>query len=124
MKIEEMRELLRDIRFLDYTFLVVQPVRGGSPYLQASYVEPDVVTGAPEAQSTRKWQLSLHMTKSEFVQTAFKCCLTSMEHRAREHFRYRGAAVYGPHFDVDALLSLCATKRFDYRADPADVETA
>ncbi|WP_347467580.1 hypothetical protein [Burkholderia stagnalis] len=124
MKIEEMRELLRDIRFLDYTFLVVQPVRGGSPYLQANYVEPDVVTGKPEAQSTRKWQLSLHMTKSEFVQTAFKCCLTSMEHRAREHFRYRGAAVYGPHFDVDALFSLCAAKRFDYRDEPADVDAA
>lgn len=124
MKIDEMRELLRDIRFLDYTFLIVQPVRGGSAYLQANYVEPDVVTGKPEAQSTRKWQLSLDMTKSEFVQTAFKCCLTSMEHRAREHFRYRGAAVYGPHFDVDALFALCAAKRFDYRADPADAEVA
>ncbi len=110
MKIEEMRELLRGSRFLDYTFIVVQSVRSTPPYLQASYVEPDIVTGARETQNTRKWQLSLHMTRSEFVQTAFKCCLTSMEHRTREHFRYRGAAVYGPHFDVDALFSLCAAR--------------
>jgi hypothetical protein len=38
-----------------------------------------------------------------------------MEHRTREHFRYRGAAVFGPHFDVDALVELCRSKRHDYR---------
>jgi hypothetical protein len=114
MNVEAMRDVLDDIRFYDYQFKVVEA--DGLPiYLQATYVEPDIVTGASEVQHTRKWQLSQHMTKSEFVQTAFKCCITSMEHRTREHFRYKSAAIFGPHFDVDALFELCQAKRFDYR---------
>lgn len=113
MNIEQMRAVLADIRFYDYAFKIVD--KHPSLYLQATYTEPDIVTGTPERQYTRKWQLSEHMTKSEFVQTAFKCCITSMEHRTREHFRYKDAAVFGPHFDVDALLDLCQARRFDYR---------
>lgn len=115
MNLYEMRLILDDIKFYDYEFDVIDNV-GATPYLQGKYVEPDIVTGQPEMQHTRKWQLSLHMTKSEFVQTVFKCCITSMEHRTREHFRYKGHAVFGPHFDVDALLLLCKSRAFDYRA--------
>jgi hypothetical protein len=120
MTANQMREILRDIRFYGYDFKVaveedVDPHYAKPTYLQATYIEPDIATGEPERQYTRKWQLSEHMTKSEFVQTAFKCCITSMEHRAREHFRYKGAAVFGPHYDVDALLELCQARRFDYR---------
>jgi hypothetical protein len=121
MSPQEMRALLREIRFYDYEFKVAVEENSVPEYakptcLQASYIEPDIVTGEPERQYTRKWQLSEFMTKSEFVQTAFKCCITSMEHRAREHFRYQGHAVFGPHFDVDALLDLCKQRAFDYRA--------
>jgi hypothetical protein len=119
MNVEEIRAVLGDIRFYNYSLKIEQP-ENGSPYLQATYVEADIVSGNPQTQHTRKWQISPHMTKSEIVQTAFKCCLTSMEHRAREHFRYKGAAVYGPHFDVDALRMLCVTKQHDYRT-PAPV---
>jgi hypothetical protein len=108
-----MRELLTDIRFYEYAFYAHADTDFG--YLQATYVEPDIVTGEMERQYTRKWKLSQHMTKSEFVQTVFKCCITSMEHRTREHFRYKGAAVFGPHYDIDALLEICKAHRFDYR---------
>jgi len=112
---DEMQAVLEDIRFYDYKFHIVNRTTAAHAYLQATYVEPDIVTGEPETQHTRKWQLSEHMTKSEFVQTVFKCCITSMEHRTREHFRYQGHAVFGPHFDVDALLDLCKQRAFDYR---------
>lgn len=116
MTYDEMRAVLEDIRFYDYKFSLVKDERYAcNDYLQATYIEPDIVTGEPKAQYTRKWKLSEHMTKSEFVQTVFKCCITSMEHRAREHFRYQGCAVYGPHYDVDALLELCKARAFDYR---------
>jgi hypothetical protein len=113
---EEMEAVLESVKFYEYKFCVVRPTPGAPLYLQAKYTEPDIVTGKPELQSTRKWQLSEHMTKSEFVQTAFKCCITSMEHRTREHFRYQGHAVFGPHFDIDALVSLCKIRAFDYRS--------
>lgn len=84
---------------------------GNSVFMRATYMEPDVYSGVEQRQWTRKWLLSENMTDSEIVQTAFKLCLTSMEHRAREHFKYRGARIFGPHFDVDDLHRLCTDGR-------------
>lgn len=117
----QMREWLEDVRYLDYVFEVIEDNLGWgdeyqeTPYLRASYIDRDIVTGKSELQKTRKWRLSLHMTKSEFIQTAFKCAITSSEHRCREHFRYKGSAVFGPHYDVDRLLEVCKSGGFDYR---------
>jgi len=113
MTLAEMRTILFDVNYLDYEF-VVREGHGGI-FLQAVYTEPDVVTGLPEPQYTRKWLLSPYMVKSELVQTALKCVLTSAEHRVREHFLYRGRRIFGPHFDVDALVQICDDKQLDYR---------
>jgi len=113
--IQEMRGWLEDVRYLDYTFVIVRDGGDDRTYLQATFMEPDIVTGRNEEQFTRKWKLSPHMTKSELIQTAFKCALTSAEHRCREHFRYKGSAVYSPHYDVDELEKLCKRRGFDYR---------
>lgn len=108
-------DALNQIKFRDYQFIVV--TEAGRVYLQAYYEEPDVVTGENQVQKTRKWLLSPHMTRSEVVQTAFKCALTSMEHRTREHFLYKGERVFSPHYDVEALVELCRQQRFDERDD-------
>ena len=114
MKVEEMRDVLLECRFPDYEFEVVADSRG-SIYLRAGYDEPDVTTGRTEHQVTRRWLLSPQMTRSEIVQTAFKCVMTSMEHRTREWFRYKGQAIFGPHFDVDVLCQICLDGAFDKR---------
>lgn len=113
MTVDEMREIISMCKYPDYTFEVFE--KNGVPYLQGRYLEPDIVTGDMTDQHTRKWQLSEHMVKSELVQTAFKCALTSAEHRVREHFLYRGQRIFGPHFDVDALYELAKSRRLDYR---------
>lgn len=113
MDVSEMRQVVAECQFHDYTFQIEMDGRGAI-YLQASYVEPDVETLTPEVQRTRRWFLSPQMSKSEIVQTAFKCALTSMEHRTREWFRYRGRAVFGPHFNVDVLWEACGHKE-DHR---------
>lgn len=113
MRADEIRNLLRLVKYEDYVFHVVEI--GGTLYLQAHYVEADIITGLLEEQHTRKWQLSEHMVKSEIIQTAFKCALTSAEHRVREQFLYRGERIFGPHFDVDGLYELALAKRLDYR---------
>jgi hypothetical protein len=46
------------------------------------------------------------MTVSEIVQTAFKATLTALEHETREKFRYRDAAIFGPHFNVERMVAL------------------
>jgi hypothetical protein len=105
MKLEEMKAVVAECKFWGYT-LLVRETHGGI-VLQAGYDDLDVNTSKPCWQVTRKWLLSPFATKSEIVQTAFKCVLTSMEHRTREGFLYRGKRIYGPHFDVDALHAIC-----------------
>lgn len=85
----------------------------GPTYLRAIYEDPDIYTGEMKTQHTRKWLLSEHMTDSEIVLTAFKCVLTSMEHRTRERFTYKGARIFGPHFDVEDMVRLCKDGRED-----------
>lgn len=100
---------LDDVDYLNYRFEVRES--HGGVFVQANYFDFDVET--PRGQTTRKWLLSPEMTESEIVQTAFKCCLTSAEHRAREDFNYRGYRVFGPHYDVNDLIGLCQVNRND-----------
>jgi hypothetical protein len=100
------QHLLTRVEFRGYRFEVREG--HGGVFMQGIYDDLDIYTGNVEPQHTRKWLLSPSMTDSEIVQTAFKLCLTSFEHRCREAFRYRGARVFGPHFDIEDLVSLCA----------------
>lgn len=93
------------VSFQNYRFVV--HIHEGCVQLFAEYEEPDTYTGVVEPQRTRRWNITPKMTHSEIVQTAFKACLTSMEHRARESFRYKDARVFGPHFNVEDLVGLC-----------------
>lgn len=106
---ERAQEILAQVKFLGYAFRIVGDFQR-SAYLQAVFDAPcNVQGGADTTQTTRKWLLSRYMGPSELVQTAFKCVLTSIEHEAREQFTYKGAAIFGPHFDVERLVLLCGT---------------
>jgi len=114
---EEMQAVVEAIEFPEYTFRIL--IKGGGEFpvylLQAYYDEPDIVTGKVTTQYTRKWVLSEHAVPSEIVQTALKCILTSMEHRTREHFKYKGERVFSPHFDIDFFVQAARERRLDYR---------
>ena len=109
MTFDQAAAILGQVQFPGFTFRVVGDFTSDKPtYLQASFMAPCNVAGGDWVrQTTRKWLLSRHMTRSELVQTAFKCVLTSLEHEAREQFTYQGAAIFGPHFDVEQLVALC-----------------
>jgi hypothetical protein len=113
MTVLEMEMILCDVSVPEYKFDIVDTSNGLC--LRGSYQEADISTGDTTDQFTRCWPVSEHFVKSELVQTVFKCYVTSMEHRAREHFLYRGKRVFGPHFDVDALWEICDKKHLDYR---------
>lgn len=110
MTIHQMREVLAECHFPEYKFGVYESTHGFI-YLQAEYDEADTVTGLMERQFTRRWSLSSDMTCSEIVATAFKCAITSMEHKTREWFTYKDAAIYQPHYDVDALVAICEKRK-------------
>lgn len=105
MKISEAVVILGELEYPEYTFLALVDGRG-EMYLQGEYMEADIYTGVEEKQLTRRWFISPQMSKSELVQTAFKMIMTSMEHRVREHFKYRDQLIFGPHFNVDDLWEL------------------
>ncbi len=75
-------------------------------YLQIKSETKCNVTGNPIAWTGRKWYLSLHMTDGEIVQTALKACLTAAEHEIREQFKYKGQAIFDPHWDIEKLVEL------------------
>jgi hypothetical protein len=73
------------------------------PYVKWTFEAPDLHTGEPELQHCRKWQLSYYMTSSEVVRTVWKAALAAEEHEAAEAFTYKGARIYHPHADLEAL---------------------
>lgn len=109
---EDMIDVLADVECGEYHFKVVEMnTAAGHCYLQAIYYETDVYQSNPagpadDIQTTRKWLLSEHMTRSELLQTALKCVLTSAEHRVREKFTYKRVRLYGPHIDCDELVKI------------------
>lgn len=114
MTIEEIKAVVKNCDFPNYTFIVDTDGRG-EMYLRAEYWEADTETFQESKQVTRRWFLNPFQTESEITQTAFKCVITSMEHRVREWFKYKGESVYSPHFDVNALVEICRAKRFVHR---------
>lgn len=115
---EHIQEVLEDCNYLNYAFHLGE--KNGVLYLQGHYEDADIHTGEIKMQHTRKWMLSEHMTESELVQTAFKMCLTSAEHRCREAFLYVGERVMGPHFNIQALLEISRHRRLAYRPPPKE----
>lgn len=118
MDLRETQLALRDVQFRDWEFEAVQ--EGEHVFLRVAFVAVDHNSWREKRHVGRKWRLSLHMTKSEVVQTALKAVLTAIEHEAREEFLYRGAAVFGPHIDVDALVGVY--DRQDVRAPTGTTE--
>lgn len=88
-------------------------------YIQASFWTEEFIPRVGtqrEKHFTRKWYLSEHACRNEVVQTCLKLVLTSVEHEARESFKYRRRSIFGPHYDVDALHALAgADANLDYR---------
>lgn len=105
MKGNEIATWLMDVRYLDWGWSLKED--GKSYTIQVSVKGKCNTTGEDWNWTGRKWRLSQHMTKSEVIQTAFKAVLTALEHEARENFKYKGKAIFGPHFDVDKLCELC-----------------
>lgn len=100
-----------------FRFMVRRHPGTQRPYLQIRCLGTCNTTGEPLDWAGRKWGLSYHMTDSEVVQTCFKAVLTALEHEAREQFRFDGAAVMNPHYDIYALKRLCEEQAFDERED-------
>ncbi|MDX1532584.1 MAG: hypothetical protein R3230_00035 [Nitrosopumilaceae archaeon] len=102
------------VEYKDYEFNVHVDGDDNRLYLQLEWEDECLVSKTKDktisggfTQKSRKWFLSKHMTKSEFVQTCLKAVLTAEEHEIRERFRYKDQPIFRPHYDVDILHNIC-----------------
>lgn len=89
----------------------------GIIYLQHRFLRPDEITGEMGWGYGRKWHVSPHATESEVVLTCLKAAITNAEHEVREGVTYKGARIFQPHIDVNALVEAC--QHSDARSAPA-----
>jgi len=103
------KDILSRIAYKDWVLRGEQS-KTGSVYIQVYFRGPCIADGEIEDHFGRRWMLTPSMSNSEIVQTALKAVLAAEEHEARERFLYRGRSVFGPHFDVETLHSLCKAR--------------
>jgi hypothetical protein len=105
LTIADVLSIVHLIEYLDWDFWVgsLNDDPQGPLYIQVMFDAWDLKTETSQVQYGRKWFISRHSTTSEIVQTALMAVLAAQEHEVREEFRYRGKAVFGPHFDVEEL---------------------
>lgn len=66
----------------------------------------DNETNMMSDQHGGKHYVSSHAIKDEVVNKAWAACQDFIIHEAREAFKYKGQAIYQPHWNVDELLVL------------------
>lgn len=101
----EIHDFLKQIHYKDWKFRVTK-THEGRLFLQVEFMAADTVSGQVVAMRGRKWMLSPWMCRGELVSTAFKAIEAAEMHEMREHFLYRGKAIFGPHINPDALLEV------------------
>lgn len=101
-----LKEILSTIAFTDvsgrqWEFLCDR--RGDVLLLFARFDAPDCNTGELARQTTRKWFVSEHATRSEVLFTALACVKMGLIHEAHEAFLVDGRPLVNPHVNADLL---------------------
>ena len=96
---------------------------GSRPYIQIEATTIDSQTLEPCQWKSGKTYLSLHMCRQEVVAAVYATIEKAELHEIREFFRYKGASIFNPHLDPDALAEL-AKKRssFNLRENPMTMQ--
>jgi hypothetical protein len=77
------------------------------PFVQLKCWRPDTFTGVMAWGGGYKAYPSEHASDSEFIQMLLGMAIAYEQHEVREAFLVDGDRAYGPHIDVEALLSIC-----------------
>lgn len=94
------------------------------PYIQIHVTNSiDTITGETCSWSSGKRYLSFHMCRQEIVGVVYGLIEAAEMHEMREWFRYRGASIYNPHLDPDALVEVASkAKNFNCRDNAMSME--
>lgn len=78
----------------------------GELYVQVEATTLDSLTLEPSTWKGGKHYLSQWMCRQEIVGVVFSAIEKAELHEMREFFRYKGASIYNPHLDPDALVAV------------------
>lgn len=106
--LDSIKQLVSEIRYTNWDILVRQ-YGDGRPYIQVQFDAPCSNTGIIERQYCRKHALSLYMTNSEIIRTAYKAVRDAVLHEMDEEFRFRGERIMSPHMDYEKLVEFMKT---------------
>ena len=98
----DLQEILDDIKYKNWKHRITE--KGGGWNYQACFMAACSLTGVVTDQRSRKWYISPWACKSEVVRTVYKAIISAELHEIDENFRYKGAAIFDPHRDVEALV--------------------
>lgn len=116
MVVEQIKSIIEEVEYKQWTLKILEENR--IIFLQVVF-EKKCSCGRDlkMIHYGRKWRISPKITKSELVQTAFKAIISAEEHEIREDFKYKGASIYGPHFNIENLVEIYQRKKFDMRTN-------
>jgi hypothetical protein len=85
-------------------------------YLQLSVTGICSISGGPVQWVSGKKYLSNFMCEQEVVGVCFALIKDAEDHEMREFFRYKGSAIFNPHFCPSALAEFARDKNnYDFR---------
>jgi hypothetical protein len=108
VKIYEMREIIESITYKHGWEIELD--HDDRPYIQLRVIGTDSVTHQRTVWKSGKRYLSPHMCRQEIVGAVFGLIKDAEEHEMREWFRYKGASIFNPHLDPDALAEVAKKK--------------
>ena len=130
---EEMLKIVEAITYKPGWHIGFHAIAGdpdAEPYVQLEISEEsDASLDAQKRDGTRTpWKsrrvyLSHHMCRQEIVGAVFGLIDGAERHEMREWFRYRGASIYNPHLDPDALVPVASkASNFNVRENSMTME--
>ena len=127
MDVEEIADIIRAITYKKGWYFNLD-ISGSRLYVQVCIdtdceIAYDMIAKKNIAWKGGKHFLSSHMCRQEIVGTVFGAIRSAEEHEMKEWFRYKGASIYNPHLDPDALANLASKiKNFNVRENAMTME--
>jgi hypothetical protein len=113
---QEMIDIVDDITYKPTWCINCRRELDGGLYVQIEATTLDSITHEPSTWRGGKHYLSQWMCRQEVVGVVFSAIEKAELHEMREFFRYKGASIYNPHLDPDALVAVAKqAKNFNVR---------
>lgn len=105
---EQIYAILQEVDYKSNFYFEVEPTGMTDEFhLRAVHSRKDSITGEDSTGRSAAVVIPSHYTKDQIIRQAFRAVLSVEEHEARETFKYKGKAVFGPHISVDKLAIIC-----------------